>query len=127
MTIVFLGGGRITSAMLAGLRLARSGDRFVIHDRNPRKMRGLQRLHAAVPEVNLQKAVEMADMLVVAVRPDSIKKLVEEIGGITQPLLAISVAAGIPLRLLSKWASPRIRWARAMPSPLCRSGKGLTA
>ena len=34
-TIVFLGGGRITSAMVAGLRLARTKHKLVVHDRIP--------------------------------------------------------------------------------------------
>jgi len=33
-----------------------------------------------------------------------------------RPLLAVSVAAGVPLRVLSK-LSPPVQWARAMPSP----------
>ena len=41
--------------------------------------------------------------------------------------LAVSLAAGVPLRALSNLVGPPVRWARAMPSPLCRSGRGLTA
>ena len=41
--IVFLGGGRITSAMLAGLHLKKTKYRFVVHDRNPGKLRALSK------------------------------------------------------------------------------------
>jgi len=41
--------------------------------------------------------------------------------------LAVSLAAGVRLRVLSREAGPHMRWARAMPSPVCRSGHGLTA
>ncbi len=126
-TVVFLGGGRITSALLAGLRLARVKDRIVVHDRNPGKLRGLERLYRVTVEPDLRRAVRRADLLIVAVRPDSVRELLRSIGTVSRPVLAISLAAGVPLRVLSKTLDPPIRWARAMPSPACRSVRGLTA
>ena len=43
MNVVFLGGGRITSAMLAGLRLAKTKHTLVVHDRNRHKLRDLKK------------------------------------------------------------------------------------
>ena len=43
------------------------------------------------------------------------------------PLIAVSLAAGIPLANLRRWMGAPVRWARAMPSPVARSGRGLTA
>ena len=126
-TVVFLGGGRITSAMLAGLRLAKVKERFVVHDRNPGKLRELKKRYRVSAEGDLQRAVTSADMLIIAVRPDSVWELLRSIGKVKSPTLAVSVAAGVPLRVLSKALGPPIRWARAMPSPVSRSGRGLTA
>ncbi len=125
-TIVFLGGGRITSAMLAGLRLGKSKHRLIVHDRNPEKMRDLKKHYAIAVEPNLNKAVRQADLLIVAVRPSSVRDLLRSIGKINRRLLAVSLAAGIPLHVL-KALSPSMQWVRAMPSPVCRSGRGLTA
>jgi pyrroline-5-carboxylate reductase len=130
-TVVFLGGGRITSAMLAGLRLAKTRHRLVVHDRNPDKLRDLNKRYAAAVEPDLNSAVKRAGVLIVAVRPSSVREVLRAIGNalgnMDRPLLAVSLAAGVPLRLLSKLAGPPVQWARAMPSPLCRSGRGLTA
>jgi pyrroline-5-carboxylate reductase len=126
-TIVFLGGGRITSAILAGLRLGKSRHRLVVHDRNPGKLRDLKKRYAVVVEPDLNRAVEQADMLIVAVRPSSVRELLGMVGTVNRKSLAVSLAAGVPLRLLSREAGPPMRWARAMPSPVCRSGRGLTA
>jgi pyrroline-5-carboxylate reductase len=130
-TVVFLGGGRITSAMLAGLRLAKTRYRLVVHDRNPGKLRDLKKRYGVAVEPDLNSAVKKADLLIVAVRPSSVREVLRAlgnaIGNMDRPLLAVSLAAGVPLRLLSKLAGPPVRWARAMPSPLCRSGRGLTA
>jgi len=130
-TVVFLGGGRITSAMLAGLRLGKTRHRLVVHDRNPGKLRDLKKRYAVAVEPDLNRAVKQADVLLVAVRPSSDRELLQMvgkvIGKVNRPLLAVSVAAGVPLRVLSKVAGPPVQWARAMPSPVCRSGRGLTA
>jgi len=130
-TIVFLGGGRITSAMLAGLRLGKTKHRLVVHDRNPAKLRDLKRRYAVAVEPDMSNAVQQADMLIVAVRPSSVRELlgmvgkaIAEMGG---RVLAVSLAAGVPLQALREEAGPRVKWARAMPSPVCRSGRGLTA
>ena len=122
--VVFLGGGRITSALIAGLRVSKYQRQIVVHDRNPEKLRELRRKYRVGIERDLQKAVEQARLLVIAVRPDAVHGLLREIGG---PIpCTISLAAGIPLRNLRQWL-PRARWVRAMPSPTARFGKGLTA
>jgi pyrroline-5-carboxylate reductase len=135
-TVVFLGGGRITSAMLAGLRLGKTKLQLIVHDRNPAKLRDLKARYAVAVEADLKRAVRQADVLLVAVRPNSVHTLLgavkNAIGRVNRPslrrsLLAVSLAAGVPLSTLRKTAGPQLRWGRAMPSPLCRGGRGLTA
>jgi pyrroline-5-carboxylate reductase len=126
-TVVFLGGGRITSAMIAGLRLSKAKYRLVVHDRNPGKMRRLEKDYGVAIEPDLRNAVQQADLLIVAVRPDSVRELFRSLGEVRRPVLAVSLAAGLPLRALSETLGFPVRWARAMPSPVCRSGRGLTA
>jgi pyrroline-5-carboxylate reductase len=131
-TVVFLGGGRITSAMLAGLHLSNTRHRLVVHDRNPDKLRKLKKKYNVAVELDLDRAVERADVLIVAVRPASVGGLLGAIGKQKGQLrrrriLAVSLAAGVPLRLLTKLLGRPLQWARAMPSPLRRSGRGLTA
>jgi len=126
MNVVFLGGGRITSAILAGLRLTGTRHCLIVHDRNAEKLRALKRRYAAVIESDLQNAVWRADLLVIAVRPGSVARLLREIGEVPRVTLAVSLAAGVPLRTLNNLLGSPVRWARAMPSPVCRSGRGLT-
>jgi len=136
-TVVFLGGGRITSAMLAGLRLRKTMHRVVVHDRNPGKLRDLKKRYRVAVEPQLNRAVEQADLLIVAVRPSSVRELLGAIEKLSSPsalqqmrpqqtprrkTLAVSLAAGMPLHVLRKLAGPPVQWARAMPSPLCRTG-----
>jgi len=130
-TVVFLGGGRITSAILAGLRLGKNRDRLVVHDREPDKLSDLKKRYAVEVEPDLFKAVQQADVLIVAVPPRSVRELLRMAGkviaGLNRRVLSVSLAAGVPLSVLRQEAGPRVKWARAMPSPVCRSGRGLTA
>ncbi len=124
--VVFIGGGRITSALLAGLRLAGYDATIVVHDRHAGKLRGLRRQYGVATEPDLGRAVDQARLLIIAVRPDSVRGLLRELGQV-HPLIAVSLAAGIPLANLRRWMGAPVRWARAMPSPVARSGRGLTA
>ncbi len=125
-TTVFLGGGRITGALLAGLHLAGYNGPIVVHDRHPAKLRQLRRDYEVAVEPDLLRAVQQAQLLIIAVRPDSVRELLEKIGP-NHSTLAVSLAAGIPLAHLRGWMGKPVRWARAMPSPVARSGRGLTA
>ena len=126
---VFLGGGRITSALVAGLRLAKYDQPIVVHDRHAATLQQLKRTHDVVIETDLHRAVDAAHTLIVAVRPESVRQLLREIGPRHShgKLTAVSLAAGIPLSKLQDGLGPPVHWARAMPSPVCRSGRGLTA
>jgi pyrroline-5-carboxylate reductase len=115
--------------MAAGLRLAGDGREIVVYDRHPEKLRALRRESRVEVARDLKSAVAQAEMLIVAVRPASVAELLDEVAacGAAVPRLCMSLAAGIPLRKLRSRIGPPARWVRAMPSPVCRIGRGLTA
>lgn len=124
---VFLGAGRITSALVAGLRLAEYGQPIVVHDRHFKKLQQLKRQHGVVIEADLLSAVKSAHLLIIAVRPVSVRELLKQIFAATnRRLMVVSLVAGIPLSTLQAALPSPVRWARAMPSPVCRSRQGLT-
>jgi len=134
---VFLGGGRIAAALIAGLRRAGYKTPIVVHDRNPGKLRALRREFGVAVEPDLRPAIASARLLIVAVRPGDVAAILAQtrhavsrssakVGG-QSVLLACSLAAGIPLAKLRAQLGPPVCWARAMPSPLARSRRGLTA
>jgi pyrroline-5-carboxylate reductase len=133
---VFLGGGRITGALMAGLRADYKGP-IIVHDRNAYKLRALKRQHGVLAEPDLGRAVAQANLLIIAVRPDSVGEILDQVRRAApfltsatkkaRPLIACSLAAGIPLAKLRAKLGPPVRWARAMPSPVARTGRGLTA
>lgn len=124
---VFLGGGRITSALVAGLRFAGYDRPIVVHDRHSSKLHELKRQYAVIAEPDLSLAVESAHLLIMAVRPDSVRELLKEIHTYIRRTTVVSLAAGIPLVTLRAALGRSVQWVRAMPSPVCRSRQGLTA
>ena len=134
--IVFLGGGRITSALLAGLQRAGYKKQIIIHDRNADKLRALKKEFGVAVEPDLARAVARAALLMIAVRPNGVMPVLAQVREAiasegkrrtAQPLLACSLAAGIPLKNLKRGLARPVRWARAMPSPVARTRRGLTA
>jgi pyrroline-5-carboxylate reductase len=125
---VFLGGGRITGALCAGLRLAGDNRKIVVYDRHPEKLQALRRESRIQIASDLKSAVANAGLLIIAVRPGSVREMLREVEacGAAPPTLCVSLAAGIPFRNLRKWLGGGVRWVRAMPSPVCRIGRGLT-
>ena len=125
---VFLGGGRSLARWLRGCGSAGYEREIVVYDRNPEKLRALRRESRVEPARDLKSAVEQAEMLIVAVRPGSVAEMLDEVVecGCAAPRLCVSLAAGIPLRNLRARLGPRGAWVRAMPSPVCRIGRGLT-
>ena len=125
--VVFLGGGRITSALCAGLRLAGYGGRLVAYDRNPGKLRALRSESQVEAARDLKSAVERASMSIIAVRPVSVAEILAEVNATNViPRLCVSLAAGIPFQKL-RAGLRKARWVRTMPSPVCRIARGLTA
>ena len=125
--LVFLGGGRITTALISGLRLSGYSGPITVLDRHSAKLRRLEKEFRAIPATDLRPAVQAAKTLIVAVRPDSVADLLGAIGPVNRRMTAISLAAGIPLKRLNHILPAPVRWARAMPSPVSRVGRGLTA
>jgi pyrroline-5-carboxylate reductase len=125
--VVFLGGGRITSALCAGLRLAGYDRPIVVYDRNPEKLGALRRESGVMAARDLKSALERMLMLVLAVRPASVTGMLAEVrASRVAPGLCVSLAAGVPFKRL-RAALPGVPWVRAMPSPVCRIARGLTS
>ena len=115
--------------MAAGLRQSGYREKIIVYDRHTEKLRTLRRESQVETTRDLKSALLPAEMVIIAVRPNSVVKILEEVVecGIAPPQLCVSLAAGIPLARLRRWLGDRAHWVRAMPSPVCRVGLGLTA
>lgn len=133
-SVCFVGGGRITRAIISGLRLRR-GSRdarslemeITVCDRHARKLLDFRRNLGVRTTESLVEALG-SDLMVLAVRPQSVNQVLKILR--QEPprkIAALSLCAGISLQQLKSRLGTPVRWARAMPSPAGSSGNGFTA
>jgi pyrroline-5-carboxylate reductase len=114
--IAIIGGGRIGEALLSGL-LSSGWSDIVVTSRRPERVAELHERHNVEATTSNPDAVEGAAIVVVAVKPQDIDALLEEIG----PLLSteqtvLSVAAAIPTKRIEARIADGVPVVRAMPN-----------
>jgi pyrroline-5-carboxylate reductase len=102
-TLAILGAGKLGEALLSGiLRSGSSADDVVVVERHAERAAFLKEQYG-VRSVEVGEAVSFARTLVVAVKPQDIGALLDELGPLVTPQhLVVSVAAGIPTAYLEK-------------------------
>jgi pyrroline-5-carboxylate reductase len=114
--IAIIGGGRIGEALLAGLLSAGWSD-IVVTSRRPERVAQLAKRHGVDATTSNPDAVRGAAIVVIAVKPQDIDALLDDIG----PVLAshqtvISVAAAIPTARIEAKLANGVPVVRAMPN-----------
>jgi pyrroline-5-carboxylate reductase len=128
MTIGFIGGGNMARSLIGGL-LARGWkvEQIVVADPLPAQLDALRTQWSVRVTDDNAVAARDADVIVLAVKPQMMRKAAEGIGiaiGARRPLV-ISVAAGIRASDIQRWL-PGIAVVRAMPNQPALQGCGMT-
>jgi pyrroline-5-carboxylate reductase len=126
----FLGAGNMSEALIKGLLHGRvlAADRIVASDVKPGRLQLMHERHAIRTTPDNRVVVRDADVLVLAVKPQSIDKLLTEIAQDVRPnQLVISVAAGVPIEALETRLPAGSRVVRAMPNTPATVQAGATA
>lgn len=123
----FIGAGNMGEALVRGLLAAKrlKPADLVFCDPDPGRQQAMEKLGV---EAALDNAEVMHSRVVVlAVKPQVLKGVLEEIRGYARPWhLVISIAAGVPLAVLEA-ALPESRVIRAMPNTPLMVQAGMTA
>ena len=128
--IAFLGGGHITEILLDKLlgSATLAPEQIVVSSRGQRRLAQLgERFGIAMMQDNVA-AARRANMIVVAVRPDVVSAVVEDLvsAELSPTQLIISLAAGTPFSRYERLSNQQ-PLIRAMPNPPSRIGQGLIA
>src|SRR5579871_2272930 len=116
MRIAILGTGKIGESLLAGLRSSDWAD-IVASSRRPERADELHERHGVETTTSNPEAIKGADVVVLAVKPQDIEALLEEIGHLLGPeQTVLSIAAAIPTARIERHLADDVPVVRAMPN-----------
>jgi pyrroline-5-carboxylate reductase len=125
--IVFIGGGNMGEALVAGLLASKQWKpaEITVTDKRPDALAQLKKKYKIQISDDNKKAVAKATVILLAVKPQQIRPVLEEIGPLLRTRqLVLSIAAGIPCALIEQFLSPNVPVIRVMPNTpaLVRAG-----
>ncbi|MBL3588174.1 MAG: pyrroline-5-carboxylate reductase [gamma proteobacterium endosymbiont of Lamellibrachia anaximandri] len=118
-SITFIGGGNMAASLISGL-VADGYDptHITASDPNKERLAQLAANYAIRTETDNDAAVQNADIVVLAVKPQVLESVVRDLAGAIwrhQPLV-ISIAAGVREAALREWLGEDIALVRTMPN-----------
>lgn len=125
----FLGGGNMAAALIKGLLQAKVPPADVIvSDVKTERLQHLAKVHGIVTTTDNHELVAKSDVIVLAVKPQVIDKVLDAVGKDVKPhQLVISVAAGVPVSAIEARLPKGARVVRSMPNTPATVDAGATA
>ncbi|MCU0697325.1 MAG: prephenate dehydrogenase/arogenate dehydrogenase family protein, partial [Myxococcaceae bacterium] len=127
--ITFLGAGNMANAIIKGL--LRSGQKpstITATVKRAEKKAELEQAHGIAVGFDNVAAAKDADIVVLAVKPQAMDKLLTQVAPVIDPKkLVISVAAGVPIAAIERRLGAGSRIVRTMPNTPALVGLGATA
>ncbi len=117
--IGFIGTGNMGEALIAGLLKARytTPEKIMVFDTDGERLRLIQKKYGIKKASNNRHLSRQCDPLLLCVKPQSMKEVVEEIAdSLDASKLLISIAAGVPLYTIETYARKQLRLVRVMPN-----------
>lgn len=129
-TIGFIGGGAMGEALIAGLlrKELYSPESILVSDPNSERLKYLSAKYGVESLQHNDVVVEKADILLLAIKPQVVDKVISDI---IEPFrssqLIISIAAGVTLEHLKSYFPTNTPIVRVMPNTACLVGQGISA
>ncbi len=127
MKISFIGGGIMGEAIIKSLLakgVSKPGD-IVVSDVSKLRRDVLKKKHGVKVVADNKEAVKGAEVVVLAVKPQELSKVMGELKGLSPQQLVLSIAAGTTLESLQQGLR-HSRLVRAMPNMAAQIGEGMT-
>ncbi len=127
--IAFIGGGNMARSLIGGLvRTGVSAQQLTASEPNPELRDALARDFAITTHASNDESTRGSDVLVLAVKPQMMKTVCDDLRGIVQRThpLVVSIAAGITIDQLDRWLGGNTAIVRCMPNTPALIGAGAT-
>lgn len=127
--IGFVGAGNMAEALIKGLLAAGVAKAQVIaSDHTAERVAHVRQIYGIAVSDDNRQVVSAADIVVLAVKPQIMPKVLEEIAGaVTAEKLVVSIAAGVPIESIEAYLHQRARVVRVMPNTPALVQAGATA
>jgi pyrroline-5-carboxylate reductase len=127
-TIAVLGAGKIGEALLSGLlHGGRSADELMFTERHAERSAELTSTYG-IRSTDVSTAAKEADVLVVAVKPQDIEPLLDEMAPVIgHETLVVSMCAGLPTALYERRLPDGVPVVRVMPNTPMLVGEAMSA
>ena len=128
--VAVIGCGNMGEALIAGMthRAVFPRTHITIFDASPERRNLIRTRHGVAVAKSTMEAVRVSDIIILAVKPQIIRKVLEESArAVNKSTLLISVAAGITLGFLESLLPPGTRVIRVMPNTPALIGEGAAA
>ncbi len=128
--LAVLGAGKMGEALTAGILDggAFPPERVLATDKNEERLDLMKEKYKVVVTSDNRKAVREADLVLLAVKPQVVLELLEEIRGeVRSDQLVISIVASVTTTYIERILGAKIPVVRAMPNTPCLIRSGMTA
>lgn len=133
MKITFVGGGNMASALISGLlKQGYATDQISVVEIDAdsrariRNVFGVTAIAELVGDIKISERNTVNNVIVLAVKPQQLRALTQQLTGLLSGQLVISIAAGIRARDIARWLGGYPRVIRAMPNTSSLVGAGVT-
>ncbi len=127
--IAFIGGGNMTRSLVGGLlKSGTAPSNIRVAEPQAKVREALSRDLGVVSFTDNAQAIDSAEVVVLAVKPQVLPTVCKNLSGVFQhqQVLIISIAAGISLRQLQCWLGNHLSIVRCMPNTPALLGAGAT-
>ncbi|MDR4945793.1 pyrroline-5-carboxylate reductase [Neobacillus cucumis] len=117
--IGFIGAGKMAQAMIAGIVKANneSKEKIMASAATKKTINAVSEKFGILTTIQNKDVARFADILILAIKPDSHPKIIEEIKSeIKQTTIIVSIAAGIKLADLERLFGFQVKAVRTMPN-----------
>jgi pyrroline-5-carboxylate reductase len=128
--LAVLGAGKMGETLIAGMLEGGmiSNDSVIATAKHAERLELLEKKYKIATTLSNRKAVKSADFIFLAVKPQTVKELLEEVRGeVSREQVVISVVASVTTSFIERVLDAPVPVVRAMPNTPCLVRSGMTA
>ncbi len=113
----FIGAGKMGTALIEGMinNKVIVKDNIIVYDKDDTRIKYMKSLGMVI--CDMDDLVKKADIIFLAVKPNQIKKVCNDIAkGLNKDKIIVSIAAGVTIRHLEEYLQDKVQIVRIMPN-----------